>query len=172
MFSIIIPTFNNLEYLKLCIQSIKKNSEFNHEIIVHNNGEKEPTNTFLSQNNIKFTQAAGNIGITGGVNSGAKKATTNFIVYAHDDFYFLPGWDTAWASEIKNLKADQLTRPVTTPGGILILKVNEIKEVPSEEIDKDLEISKMIADEKNRQLSEYSILHFRKIEGNAYVKEI
>jgi glycosyltransferase involved in cell wall biosynthesis len=24
MFSIIIPTFNNLEYLKLCIQSIKK----------------------------------------------------------------------------------------------------------------------------------------------------
>ena len=75
-------------------------------------------------------------------------------------------------SEIKNLKADQLTRPVTTPGGILILKVNEIKEVPSEEIDKDLEISKMIADEKNRQLSEYSILHFRKIESNAYVKEI
>ena len=103
-FSIIIPTFNNLEYLKLCIKSIQKNSEFNHEIIVHNNGEKEPTNTFLSQNNIKFTQAAGNIGITGGVNSGAKKATTNFIVYAHDDFYFLPGWDTAWASEIKNLK--------------------------------------------------------------------
>ena len=33
MFSIIIPTFNNLEYLKLCIQSIKKNSKFNHEIM-------------------------------------------------------------------------------------------------------------------------------------------
>ena len=39
-FSIIVPTFNNLEYLKLCIDSIKKNSKYNHEIIVHNNGER------------------------------------------------------------------------------------------------------------------------------------
>ena len=46
-FSIVIPTFNNLEYLKLCVSSIKKNSIFNHEIIVHNNGENEPINAFL-----------------------------------------------------------------------------------------------------------------------------
>ena len=37
MFSIIIPTFNNLEYLKLCLKSILKNSKFDHEIIVHIN---------------------------------------------------------------------------------------------------------------------------------------
>ena len=55
-FSIIIPTFNNLEYLKLCINSIKKNSEFNHEIIVHNNGDQEPTNSFLDENQIIYTQ--------------------------------------------------------------------------------------------------------------------
>lgn len=35
MFSIIIPTLNNLEYLKFCINSILKNSEFNNEILVH-----------------------------------------------------------------------------------------------------------------------------------------
>ena len=28
MFSIIIPTFNNLEYLKLCLGSLEKNSKF------------------------------------------------------------------------------------------------------------------------------------------------
>ena len=33
MFSIIIPTLNNLSYLKLCIESIQKNSKYNHEII-------------------------------------------------------------------------------------------------------------------------------------------
>ena len=33
MFSIIIPTLNNLEYLKFCINSILKNSEFNNEIL-------------------------------------------------------------------------------------------------------------------------------------------
>ena len=103
-FSIIIPTFNNFEYLKLCIHSIKKNSKFKHEIIVHNNGDKEPVNSYLQKNNITFTQKDNNIGITVGVNAGAKSATTNYIVYAHDDFYFLPGWDIAWESEIENLK--------------------------------------------------------------------
>ena len=37
MFSIIIPTFNNLNYLKLCIESIKKNSEYDHELLFHIN---------------------------------------------------------------------------------------------------------------------------------------
>ena len=103
-FSIIIPTFNNLEYLKLCIDSIKKNSKFVHEIIVHNNGDQEPINTYLNENKILYTQTGENIGITGGVNTAAKKASTNYIVYAHDDFYFLPGWDIVWSSEIKKIK--------------------------------------------------------------------
>ena len=32
MFSILIPSYNNLDYLKVCIDSIKKNSKFVHEI--------------------------------------------------------------------------------------------------------------------------------------------
>ena len=35
--SILIPSFNNLEYLKLCINSINKNSKYKHQIIVHVN---------------------------------------------------------------------------------------------------------------------------------------
>ena len=34
MFSILIPSFNNLEYLKTCINSLKKNSKYAHQIIV------------------------------------------------------------------------------------------------------------------------------------------
>jgi len=74
--------------------------------------------------------------------------------------------------ELKNLKVEQLTKPITTPGGIMILKINEIKNVPSEEIDKDLELSNMIKNEKNRQLNEYSIIHFKKVEQKSYVKKI
>ena len=36
-FSIIVPTWNNLNYLKLCIESIKKNSEYDHELLFHIN---------------------------------------------------------------------------------------------------------------------------------------
>ena len=31
MFSIIIPSLNNLDYLKQCLSSLKKNSNYNHE---------------------------------------------------------------------------------------------------------------------------------------------
>lgn len=37
MFSILIPTWNNLPYLQLCIESIRRHSAFEHEIIVHVN---------------------------------------------------------------------------------------------------------------------------------------
>ncbi len=103
-FSIVIPTLNNLEYLQLCIKSIKKNSKFNHEIIVHNNGDTEPTSEYLKANEIVYSKSKYNAGICEGVNLGAKKSSTNYIVYAHDDFYFLPGWDTAFVQEINNLK--------------------------------------------------------------------
>ena len=49
-FSIVIPTFNNLEYLKLCIKSIRKNSLFDHDIIIHNNGDVEPDKSYLERN--------------------------------------------------------------------------------------------------------------------------
>ena len=57
MFSIIIPTFNNIEYLKKCIESIKKNSFYNtHEIIPHVNEGSDGTLDFLKNNS--FTLAS------------------------------------------------------------------------------------------------------------------
>ena len=54
MFSLIIPTFNNLKYLKVCLNSIKKNSKFNHEIIVYVNSSLDGTLEFVESNSIKY----------------------------------------------------------------------------------------------------------------------
>ena len=102
-FSIIIPTLNNLNYLELCVKSIRKNSSFDHEIIVHNNGDEELPKSFLEEHKVIYSKTKYNAGICEGVNRGVKLATTNYIVYAHDDFYFLPGWDLALKNEIKLL---------------------------------------------------------------------
>ena len=59
MFSIIIPTFNNLDYLKKCIESIKKNSTFNtHEIIPHVNDGSDGTLDFAKKKLIKYTHSS------------------------------------------------------------------------------------------------------------------
>jgi glycosyltransferase involved in cell wall biosynthesis len=103
MYSIIIPTFNNLPYLKICISSIKKNSKFKHEIIPHINEGTDGTEEFLITNNIKYSITNYNAGICEGMNKAAQKATTNYILYAHDDFYFCPGWDVALSNEVKKI---------------------------------------------------------------------
>ena len=93
MFSIIIPTYNNFDYLKICIESIRKNSKFNHEIIPHVNIGDDGTINFLKENKIEYTHTHQNVGICEGMNLAAKKANYMFILYAHDDFYFCPNWD-------------------------------------------------------------------------------
>ena len=54
MFSIIIPTYNNLDYLKLCLNSIKKNSKFDHEIIIFINEGIDGTLEYVKNRNLKY----------------------------------------------------------------------------------------------------------------------
>ena len=93
MFSILIPTYNNLEYLKVCINSIKKNSKFNHQIIVHVNEGKDGTLDYIKDSNLEFTFSDQNIGMPKALNKASKLSKNDFILISHDDFYYCPGWD-------------------------------------------------------------------------------
>ena len=106
MFSIIIPTFNNLDYLKLCLKSIKKNSSFDHEIIIHINEGIDGTKSYLKKTNHKFTYSAKNEGVCVAFNEAVRKATKKYIVLAHDDMYFCPNWDKVFHSELSKLSDD------------------------------------------------------------------
>ena len=103
MFSIIIPTLNNINYLKLCLKSLKQNSKFNHQIIVHVNKGNDGTTNFLKNSNIEYTFTNYNSGICEGVNKASKKSKFDYILYAHDDFYFCPNWDKILLDEIKKI---------------------------------------------------------------------
>ena len=101
MFSIIIPTFNNLEYLKLCLKSIQKNSKFDHEIIFHINEGNDGTLEYLKNQEYKMSFSKENAGVCVGFNKATALATRKYIVLAHDDMYFCPNWDVVFADEIK-----------------------------------------------------------------------
>ena len=104
MFSIIIPSFNNKKYLDLCIKSIRKNSKYNHQVIVHINEGSDGTIEFLKKENIDFTYTKYNAGICEGMNMAAKEAKFDYILYAHDDFYFCPDWDEVILNEKEKIK--------------------------------------------------------------------
>ncbi len=103
MFSVIVPTFNNFEYLKLCLDSLKKNSFYKHEYIIHINEGSDKTLEFVKSNNYKFSYSKINEGVCVAFNKAVKLASKKFIVLAHDDMYFCPDWDKVFQSELSKL---------------------------------------------------------------------
>ncbi|MEP6846329.1 MAG: glycosyltransferase, partial [Panacibacter sp.] len=64
VFSIIIPSWNNLPYLKLCVESIRKNSAYKHQIIIHVNEGKDGTLEWIKQQqDIDYTFSKENVGV-------------------------------------------------------------------------------------------------------------
>ena len=112
-FSIIIPTYKNYNYCKLTIDSIKKNSSFAHEIIVHLNGIDETTENYLKNDKILYTKSSENIGLCSGVNNAYKLSTKNFILYSHDDMYFLPNWDNELANDMTSINSNKFYLSMT-----------------------------------------------------------
>ena len=107
MFSIIIPTFNNIEYLKLCLQSIKKNSKLEHEIVIHVNEGSDGTLDYLKNIPYKFSYSEKNSGVCVAFNEAVKKSSKKYIVLAHDDMYFCPNWDIEFKKELDALSEDE-----------------------------------------------------------------
>ena len=106
MFSIIIPTFNNLDYLKLCLKSLKKNSNYEHDIIIFINEGNDGTLTYAKDNNLKFLHSNINKGVCFAFNESAKIAKNKYLVLAHDDMYFCPRWDLVFFDELKKIKVE------------------------------------------------------------------
>ena len=103
MFSILIPSYNNLDYLKTCINSLKKNSIYNHQIIIHINEGTDGSIQFIKESNLEYTYSENNIGMPKALNKSSKLAYFDYILISHDDFYFCPGWDIEFVDELKKL---------------------------------------------------------------------
>jgi GT2 family glycosyltransferase len=104
MFSILIPSYNNLEYLKTCIDSLKKNSKYKHQIIVHINEGTDGSLEYIKKKNLEYTYSEKNIGMPKALNKASKLSKFDYILISHDDFYYCPGWDDEFVNEINNIK--------------------------------------------------------------------
>ena len=100
MFSILIPSYNNLNYLKLCIESLEKNSKFEHQIIIHVNEGSDGTLDYVQKNNFDYTYTSENIGMPKALNKASILSKLDYILISHDDFYYCPGWDEVLVAEI------------------------------------------------------------------------
>ena len=102
-FSILIPTWNNIAYLRICIDSIRKNSSFSHQVIVFVNEGIDGTIEWLKNEKIEFIHSPENAGVCIALNQSSRLAKTDYIVFMNDDMYCCPQWDLHLWNEIEKI---------------------------------------------------------------------
>lgn len=103
LFSILIPTWNNLKFLQLCIRSIEKNSSYRHQIIIYVNDGSDGTLDWVKAGGYAYVHSPQNVGVCFALNSLRPLVRTEYILYMNDDMYVCPEWDRYLWEEIERL---------------------------------------------------------------------
>ena len=72
--------------------------------------------------------------------------------------------------ELNGLIVGNYTKPIITSGGFLILKLNDIK-TENIELNKEVQLQKMIEFERQRQFTRFSTLYYKRIYNDAEIDE-
>ena len=120
--SIIILTYNNLDYTRLCLDSIfAKTDHPEFEVILVDNASTDGTPAFLeeyakTQSNLKFILNSSNLGFAGGNNQGASAATGEYLVFLNNDVIVTRGWLSTLTSYLRDPQVG-MVGPVTNSSG-------------------------------------------------------
>ena len=108
--------------------------------------------------------------------TGFKNSANIFSISNSSKF----GGDLGWINDtqlnenllnkIKSLNIKQLTKPIQVTNGYLIIKLNDKRE-KNIKINFEKTLKKMILEEKNRQLNQFSLIYFKKIKQNIFISE-
>ena len=100
MITFCISTFNNLEYLKIAIDSVRTNSHYNDApFIIHAENCEDGTDEWLKEHakeyDLEYYIDKNDVplGIGGGMNFCAERVKTEYIMFLHSDFYVTKNWD-------------------------------------------------------------------------------
>ncbi|GGF60023.1 glycosyl transferase [Paenibacillus albidus] len=102
--SIVIPTYNGLDLLRSCVESIRACTAESYEIIVVDNGSGDGTDAYCRAEKIPFISLPGNRGFPGACNLGLLFASGDELLLLNNDVVVSQGWLT-------NLKAALYSAP-------------------------------------------------------------
>lgn len=72
---------------------------------------------------------------------------------------------------ISSIEIGSFTNPIILPGGLLILKLHDIREIKEEE-NVDKRLKSLINEKTNQQLNDFSNIYFNKVKKNIKINEI
>lgn len=88
MIDIIIPTWNNREYLEPCLTSLMNHrTPKTYKVIVVNNGDKRTVDWIPQDNELTVIQSEKNGGWEGGLKLGLEHSKSEYVIFMNDDTY-------------------------------------------------------------------------------------
>ncbi|MFC5405511.1 glycosyltransferase family 2 protein [Cohnella soli] len=92
--SIVIPTFNQLEMLRTCVNSIIENTDLPYEIIVVDNASEDGTDVYLRKlgGQVRYRVLETNRGFAGAINAGLMMAKGRTIMLLNNDTIATENW--------------------------------------------------------------------------------
>ena len=153
------------QLIKNSLSNNKKQTEFLISEILFNIDENEDFNKkfLLIDNSIKeinFTQTALVYSISNTANKGGNLGWISESILSEQIY-----------KKIKKLKIGEHTKPILVPGGFLILKLLDFKEV-YKEFDIENEVKKIVKEKTNQQLNRFSNIYFNKVKKNIIINEL
>ena len=153
------------QLIKSNLSNNKKQTEFLISEILFNIDENEDLNKkfLLIDNSIKeinFAQTALAYSISDTANKGGNLGWISESILSEQIY-----------KKIKRLKIGEHTRPILVPGGFLILKLLDFKEV-NKEFDIENEVKKIVKEKTNQQLNRFSNIYFNKVKKDIVIDEL
>lgn len=121
--SIIVLTYNNLIFNKLCLESIYANTKYpNFEVIVVDNASTDGTPAWLLEysklfTNLRLILNCENKGFAGGNNQAVKSAKGEYIIFLNNDTVVTSSWIEKFLNHFKTDSQIGLVGPVTNSTG-------------------------------------------------------
>lgn len=97
--SILIVTFNSVEYTFQCLETIKAHTDVPYEVIIVDNASTDRTVDLLGRiRNARVIRNGENTGFLRACNTGAKSAAGSYILFLNNDTQVTAGWLTGLVS--------------------------------------------------------------------------
>jgi peptidyl-prolyl cis-trans isomerase SurA len=130
--------------------NLDKNEKLNDKIILL---EREIKNNGFSKTALSYSNSDT-------ANKGGKLGWVNETIL-----------NTKIKEKVKKTKVGNFTKPIVIPGGFLILKIEDVREVENIS-DLNLEINKVVKIKTNEQLNQFSNIYFNKVKKNTTINEL
>jgi len=138
--SVITLSYDNLDFTKAFVKSIRDNTTLPYELIIVDNGSEPDTQRWVEENSDQSIIFQENQGFSKGFNEGVKLAQGKYVMMANNDTEFPPDWDKKLVDIIEKNPGAGIVTPVYTSGrksalrtepGEKILKVFPFRKYPS-----------------------------------------